>query len=76
MPDAPNRPAHGQPQVPRQVLRLIEASMHHPPGMQRHRDHRIRVDQNVGSGLPHQSGQRSRQRSTTVVFEGVNDGLQ
>jgi len=70
--DAPDR----QAEVAREIIGLIEATMHRAPWVQGHRHHGVGVGQDVGAGCRHEGRQRGRERPTPLELEGVNGGAQ
>lgn len=56
-----------------EVGRLIESSLALPSGMKRHRYDHVRPIEYPRATIAHQPGQRTCQRSASLVFHGVDD---
>jgi len=64
---------HRRPQMERQVIRLIEAAAVLTPGVQRHRNHAVRIIEHPLTSFAHQRAEPWRDRSTAIVFQRMDD---
>lgn len=70
---APQDAPHWQAEVLRQIVRLIEATVHGAPGVQGDGHHRVRPREHQGAGIAQKRCEGRCQRAASVVFEGVNN---
>ncbi len=70
--DAPHR----QPEMPREIVGLIESASHAAPWMERHGHDSISAGQEIHARLAHGRGQARRQHAPAFVLEHVNDPAQ
>jgi hypothetical protein len=66
-------PPHGQTQLLRQVVSLIESTPELAPRVQRHRHDGVGILEQVDAGLSHHHAKRRRERAPALVLERVND---
>jgi len=57
----------------RQVVGLVESTMHATPTMQRDRDDRVSAAEDHASSFTHEGSQRMGKRSASSVLECVDD---
>ena len=72
-PDASEGVENRRAQVPRQVIGLVESALPLFPPMQWDWDDEVGSGEQVHPRIPHQGCQGAAQRTSSVVFEGVND---
>ena len=76
VPAAPQRAAHGHPELAGEVERLIEAPPPAPAPVQRHRHDAVGICEHRRPTQLHQPAERRRERSTPVVLERLQDRSQ
>ncbi len=72
-PAAPQRRPHRPAEMPREIVRLVETTLQHPPRMQRNRDDRVGLVEPVRVGADDERRERRGQCAALIVFECVND---
>ena len=72
----PERTKHRSVQPPSEVVCLVEASAHAPPGVKRYRHDPIGADQDIRPGRAHHRRQRPGEYTPAFVFERVEDRSQ
>ena len=65
-----------QPEMPRQLARLVEAARALARSVQRHGDGEVGALEHPRAGAAHPPRQMARERRTAVVLEGVHDRAQ
>ena len=73
---APERPQHREVQPSRQIVRLVEAPVHAPPGVQRHRHRRVCVAEDSGPRRAHHLRERPGEHAPAFVLERVENSSQ
>jgi len=75
--NGPTNPAQGhhhrQPDMLREILRLIESALSTPDWVEGNGNGKVRVDQERLAARPHERAERLGQRPPTLVFERMND---
>ncbi len=73
---AAERRTDRQPDVPREIGRLVESAVSAPRRVQRNGNGAVCARQDAGAALAHQRAERTRQRSASVVLQRVDDRAQ
>lgn len=73
VPDPAKHAPHRQPELAGQIVGLIESAAQGTTRMEWHGHHRIGAAEHIAAGLPHQPGERRRQRPPLLVPEDVKD---
>jgi hypothetical protein len=62
-----------QPELAREIVRLIESPLAAAGPMERHGNHGVGAFQNRAALLPHAGGEREGERPAAVVLQGVHN---
>jgi hypothetical protein len=73
---APDCAPDRQPQLPREVVGLVEPPLEEADGMKWHRHDRVRAVEDVRAGQSHHASQRFGQDSAALVLERLNHAPQ
>lgn len=74
--DATQGAEHGEAEMTREVVGLVEAALKSSERMERHRHDRIGVGKDVSAGFTEKARERSCERATPLVLECVDDVTQ